>query len=107
VITAPDHARKANDRRWPPSGRDNRHLRAGGNQSTVGVGGRPRRAIIDGIAWASSPARAPGPAISSLVAFAQRRRRSSMTQMSAGLGLRQVIIDQHFEQRNRIGRHWR
>jgi cyanophycinase len=85
----------------------------GGNQlrlaSVVG-GTRLGRAVIDGhrrglvVAGTSAGASAMA---SHMVAFGTggATPKQRMTQMSAGLGLLPgVVIDQHFEQRNRIGR---
>jgi cyanophycinase len=85
----------------------------GGNQlrlSTVVGGTKLGRALVDGhkrglvVAGTSAGASAIA---SHMVAFGTSGAtpKQRMTQMSAGLGLLSgVVIDQHFEQRNRIGR---
>jgi cyanophycinase len=85
----------------------------GGNQlrlSTVVGGTKLGRALVDGhkrglvVAGTSAGASAIA---SHMVAFGASGAtpKQRMTQMSAGLGLLSgVVIDQHFEQRNRIGR---
>lgn len=85
----------------------------GGNQlrlSSVVGGTRLGRAVVDGhkrglvVAGTSAGASAMA---SHMVAFGAggATPKQRMTQMSAGLGLLPgVVIDQHFEQRNRIGR---
>ncbi len=85
----------------------------GGNQlrlASVVAGTRLGRAIVDGhrrgaiVAGTSAGASALA---SHMVAFGTSGStpKQRMTQMSAGLGLIPgVIIDQHFEQRNRLGR---